>query len=222
MNVFFVLDVRYVLAHLPDFGRAAAVSLGLAAYATPAAMAAGVLLVLGRISHSRLAYNASTAYIELYRNTPLLVQLYFVFFGLPLIGLPLSPFVSGVVALAAQHAAYFSEIYRGAIQSITERQAEAGRALGFRRWQIMRLIILPQALRDAIPPIGNEIILLFLDTSLVSTVGVIELTHETNILGERSAATFAVFVFAAVVYLLMTSILSAVMRQLEHTQRIRR
>lgn len=220
MGPFFTYDVRYILAHLPDFGVATGVTLSLAGCATPIGMLIGIPLVLGRISKSRLAYVLSSAYIEFYRNTPLLVQIYFLFFALPSIGITLSPFVAGVVALSSQHASHFAEIYRGAIQSVGVGQKDAARALGMRNWQVMRLIILPQAFRDAIPPIGNEVILLILDTALVSTVGVIEIVEQANILGERSAATFMIYVFAAILYLVLTSLISGALRAIEHKRRI--
>src|SRR5262249_47936943 len=118
MSAQLIVDLRGIWLHLPEFGAAVVVTLCLAAVATPASGALGVVLVLGKTSSSRAARALSTAYVELFRNVPGLIVIYFVFFLLPLVDLPLSPFVSAVVALAAQHAAYFCEIYRGALTAI--------------------------------------------------------------------------------------------------------
>ena len=116
------------------------------------------------------------AYVELMRNTPLLLQIYLIYFGLPLIGLFPSEFICGVIGIALQHAAFLSEIYRGAIESVSQRQREAARAIGMRRLEAFRHIILPQALIKVLGPIANQLIVLIKDTSLVSAIGIMELT----------------------------------------------
>lgn len=213
-------DFQYLLRQLPEFRPAASLATQVFAVAVVAAMAWGVVLALGRISQRRLPYLASSAYIEFFRNTPLLVQLYFVFFGLPLLGLTFSPFTSGAVALAAQHGAFFAEIYRGAIQGIGTGQVEAGRVLGMRWWDIMSLVVLPQALRDALPAIGNELSLLLLDTSLLSTIGVMEITLRGLTLAERSAASFEMFVAVGAIYLALSTSVSVAVRGLERVYHV--
>ena len=222
MRAGLIADVRSIWHHLPEFGAAAVVSLCLAAAATPIAFALGILLVLGRLSPSRVVRAISTGYVELFRNVPGLIVIYFVFFLLPLLGTPLSPFVSAVVALGAQHGAYFCEIFRGALASLSQRQAEAGRALGMRHVQVMRWVILPQVFRDALPPMANEVVLLLLNTAVASTIGVRELTQTGNTVGEATAAIFPVYGFVALIYLAMTVAASGTLRWMEHTWRVRR
>jgi His/Glu/Gln/Arg/opine family amino acid ABC transporter permease subunit len=222
MSAQLTTDLRGIWLHLPEFGAAAIVTLCLAAMATPASSALGIVLVLGKTSASKTVRALSTAYVELFRNVPGLIVIYFVYFLLPMVDLPLSPFVCAVVALAAQHAAYFCEIYRGSLTAIGPRQVQAARALGMRRLQIMRWILLPQVFRDAIPQMGNEVVLLMLNTAVASTIGVRELTETANTVGESTAATFSVYVFVGIVYLVMTAGASGSLRWAEHKWRLKR
>jgi polar amino acid transport system permease protein len=222
MNPYLVPDLRQLWVHLPDFGSGLAVTVALSAAATPLAMTLGVALALGRMSSLAPVRLISTAYVEVLRNIPGLVLIYFLFFMLPLTGVLLSPFASAVAALSAQHAAFFAEIYRGGIQSISPGQIDAGRAIGLRHFQIMRLIVFPQVLRDVIPPMGNEIILLMLNTAVASTIGVAELTQRANVIGESTAATFPVYVFAGALYLITSAGLAGVLRWAERRYRVRR
>lgn len=222
MNPHLRFDLPYLFNHFPDLLAATTVTLRLFALSAAIASVFGILLALGRLRRRGLSYYVTTAYIEVYRNTPLLLQLYFMFFALPLLGLRLSPFATGVIALAAQHSAFFAEVYRGAIQSIPQTQYEAGRAVGMTERKIMRLVILPQAVRDAIPPLGNSFVLLMLDTALVSTIGVLEITLRGYILAERGAASLEIFVGVAVIYLFFTAILGGVLRTIESRFRVLR
>jgi polar amino acid transport system permease protein len=161
------------------------------------------------------------AYIEVMRNTPLPLQLYIVFFGLPLVGIYLSGFLSGVIAITAQHGAFLCEMYRGAIESVSSSQRQASKALGMSQLQSMRLVILPQAILKVIPPIGNQLVILLKDTSLVSAIGVAELTMTGKMLLERSAASFEIFILIAIIYLALTSSLGVVLRFVETHYRAR-
>jgi len=213
-------DYQFLLRHLPGFAPGVALALYLFASAAVVAMVCGLFLGLGRLSHRRLPFLASTAYVEFFRNTPSLIQIYFVFFGLPLMGVRLSLFTSGVVALAAQHSAFFAEIYRGAVQGISINQIEGGTALGMRWRDVMVAVVLPQAFRDAIPAIGNQLVLLLLDTSIVSTVGMMEITWTGLSLAEKSAASFESLVGVGAIYLVLSTIVSMIIRRLEHTHRV--
>ena len=129
MNPYLRFDLDFILRHVPDFGPAILMTLGVFFTSLVAAFVGGVLLAIARQIRGPLCW-AATVYIELMRNTPSLLHLFFVFFGLPLIGIVWSPFVCGVVALSAQHAAFLAEIIRGAIQMLSRQQREAGWALG--------------------------------------------------------------------------------------------
>jgi len=214
-------DADYVVRHLPDFIGAIGLALEIFAAAAVLALIISVPLALARLSRGPARWFA-TGYIELFRNTPLLIQLYFVFFGLPIAGIVLSPFVSGMLALGAQHAAFFAEILRGTIQSVAGGQRDAGYALGLMPNAVMRKIVLPQAIRNAVPAMGSQFALLLHDTSLASTIGIMEITLQGRTLAEQSAASFEMFVAVGAIYLLLSTASSIVIRGLEHSARYAR
>ena len=154
-------------------------------------------------------------YVEVVRNTPLLLQMYLLYFGLPLLSLPLSAMATGVLAIGLQHGAYLVEIYRAAILSISRDQHDAARALGLRPFTAFRLIIFPQALMRVLAPLTNQSIVLVKDTTLVSAITVMDLTLVGKMITERSAASDA-FVVVAAFYLALTSILGLLHRVIEH------
>ena len=206
----------FLLGQLPKLLAGFAVTLGVAAAAAPLAVILGFLLLLPRLSPNPLLSGTVFAYVELMRNTPLLLQIYLIYFGLPLIGLYPSEFTCGVIGIALQHAAFLSEIYRGAIESVSQRQWEAARAIGMRRLEAFRHIILPQALIKVLGPIANQLIVLIKDTSLVSAIGIMELTLTGKVIIERSAASFEIFIAIALFYLVTTTLVGAAFRLAEH------
>ena len=215
------IDIRYILSSLPAFQSALGLTLLIALAAVGLSLVWGLVLVGPRMSRRRWISIPVRAYVEVMRNTPLPLQLYIVFFGLPLVGIYLSGFLSGVVAITAQHGAFLSETFRGAIESVSSSQRQAAKALGMSQLQSMRLVILPQALLKVIPPIGNQIIMLIKDTSLVSAIGVAELTMTGNMLLDRSAASFEIFVVIAMIYLAVTSLVGMFLRFIETHYRAR-
>ena len=214
-------DFDFLLRHLPDFVDAVGLALEIFAAATVLALVLSVPLALARLSRGPVRWIA-TAYVEFFRNTPLLIQLYFTFFGLPMVGIVFSPFVSGMIALGAQHAAFFSEILRGMIQSVASGQRDAGLALGLTPDAVLRKIVLPQAIRNAIPAMGGQFVLLLHDTSLVSTIGIMEVTLQGRTLAEQSAASFEMFVTVGAIYLLLSTGFSIVISGFERTARYAR
>ncbi len=144
-------------------------------------------------------------YVWLIRSTPLLVQLFLIYYGLPQFGIDLSPFVSGVLGLALNVGAYNAETIRAGIQSIGKGQTEASLSIGMTSAQTMRYIILPQALRIIIPPLGNNFIILIKDTSLVSTITLVELTMKTQQLVGSTYKPFELYLAATVLYAILTS-----------------
>jgi His/Glu/Gln/Arg/opine family amino acid ABC transporter permease subunit len=173
-----------------------------------------VLLPL-RMSSAPGVSPIARGYVEVARNTPLLLQMYLLYFGLPVLSIPLSAMTTGVLAIGLQHGAYLVEIYRAAIRSIHQDQHDAARALGLRPFTIFRLIIFPQALRRVFAPLTNQSIVLIKDTTLVSAITVMDLTLVGKIIVERSAASDA-FVVVAAFYLLLTSTLGLVHRVVEY------
>jgi His/Glu/Gln/Arg/opine family amino acid ABC transporter permease subunit len=221
MNEHLRFDLEYMLRHLPDFGPALVTAVKILVLSAALAFVWGTILAIARLGRGP-SYWAAMGYIELFRNTPLLIQIYFAFFGLPAMGLYLSAFTTGVIALAAQHGAFFAEILRGTIQSIQKEQREAGLALGMMPGQAMRYVILPQAVRNAIPATGNQLVLLLQDTALVSTIGVYEITLQGRTLAERSAASFEMFVAVGAIYLVLSALMSVGLRSIESVYRPRR
>jgi len=135
----------------------------------------GLIVALARLSRFRGTRALATIYVELIRGTPCLLQLFYIYFVLPAFGLKFDPFTAGVIGLTINYAAYLSEVYRAGIQAVARGQLEAAQALGMSRTLMMRLIILPQAVRVVVPPLGNYFISLFKDTSLASIITVKEL-----------------------------------------------
>lgn len=175
----------------------------------------GLLLSLGRLE-SRIVATICTAYVELFRGTPLLVQIIFVYYALPqLIGLNLSAPVAGALALTLNSAAYIAEIFRAGIQSIEVGQSEAARSLGLSRRQALRFVVIPQAARRVVPPLTNEAVALLKDSSLVSIIGLAELTRGGQELVSQLAAPLAIWPIVALFYLAVTLPLTRLVAVLE-------
>ncbi|OGK97172.1 MAG: cysteine ABC transporter permease, partial [Candidatus Rokubacteria bacterium RBG_16_73_20] len=155
------------------------------------------------------------AYVQAFRNTPLLVQLYLVYFGLPLIGLAWDPTASGVAALGLYHGAFLSEVFRAGLAAISARQLEAAASLGMPYRLALRRILLPQAVRMMLPALGNEFVLLVKNSSLLSTIAIVELTMSGKLLAERSGAVYEVFVAVGALYLIVTSLMALALRRVE-------
>lgn len=174
----------------------------------------GLFIALGRISRHRFISSVFWFYIWIFRGTPLLLQLFFIYYGLPSLGITLDPFTAAVLGLGLNYSAYLAEIMRGAIESIDAGQMEAAKAIGMTYWQAMRRIIVPQTYKRLVPPVGNEFIALIKDTALVSTIAMVELMRAAN---QIFSATFNVYILAqaAIIYLILTSIFTLSFRRLE-------
>lgn len=198
------------------------ITIEISAAASAAALIWGLVLLLLRISKRKVLYWPAMGYIEFVRNVPILIQMYIIYFGLPSMGIMFSSFVCGFLALTIQNGGYLAEIYRGGIESISSTQYESGLALGMRRPLIMRKIILPQALKSVIPPVANQLIILLKDSSLASSIAVMEITHVGKLLTERSGATYEVFITIAIIYILVNSVLSLGLNLYERRIRVLR
>ena len=215
------MDLRYLISQMPKFMDALELTVGIGFFGMALAVIWGLVLIGPRMSSRSWIRTPVIAYIELVRNTPLLLQVYVVYFGLPIFGILISGFLCGVIGLASQHGAFLAEIYRGGIEAVSKHQREAGKALGMTQLQSMRLVILPQALIKIAPLMSNQLVLLIKDTAVVSAIGVMELTLAAKVTIERSAATMEVFILIAILYLILTSSLGLVARGLETWQRKR-
>ena len=188
---------------MPAFGRAAIVTMQVSITAMILAITLGLTLAIARVFAPKWVAALATAYIEIVRGTPVLIQLFFIFYGLPSIGVKFSPFWAGAIGLGLNYAAYEAEIYRSGLFAIPRTQWESALALGMTRWQAMREVILPQAVRVVIPPITNDFISLLKDSSLVSIITMVDLTKAY---GQISATYYDYFgpgIIVAVIYLVL-------------------
>jgi ectoine/hydroxyectoine ABC transporter permease protein EhuC len=183
-----------------------------------------VPLALGRLSKFLPSKWIATGYVEAIRGTPLLVQIFVIYFGLRAsllaAGVDFSPFAAGVLAIGLNSAAYQAEIIRGGIESVPKGQMEAARSIGMTRMQAMRYVILPQGFRLMLPSMTNEFIILIKDTSLVSVISVTELTYWGRQINAIYFEPFLVFFFIALVYFIMTFTTSKLLRIVERKYKI--
>jgi len=174
----------------------------------------GVLVAKCRLSKNKLVSRIAELYIWVLRGTPLLLQLVFVFFGLPYLGVTLDRLPAAFLAFILNYSAYFGEIFRSGIQSIERGQTEAASILGFNSRQISLKIILPQVIKRTLPAIGNEVITLVKDSSLVYVLGLSEILKVAKGISNRDA-TIMPFVTAAIIYLVLTYVITLIFRRIE-------
>lgn len=189
----------------------------LAVLSMPLAMAVGLVVALGRLYGARPIAFALAAYVEVLRGTPLMLQLYAIFFLLPEIGLAVPALVAAVLGLAINYSAYESEIYRAGLEAVPRGQMEAALALGLSRGQALRHVILPQTFRIVLPPVTNDFIALFKDTSVCSVVTVVELTKRYNMLAQNTGAIVELASVTALLYLAMSYPLARLARRAERS-----
>jgi polar amino acid transport system permease protein len=196
------------------------IKLAVAAYAL--AMALGLLAALGQLSRNPILYTAARLYVELVRGVPLLVQLIYIAFVVTPFLAELtgqrwlrSDIVRATLGLGIGYGAYLAEIYRAGIQSIPRGQTEAARSLGMTPWLAMRYVILPQAIRVILPPLGNDFVAMLKDSSLASVISVQELTYTGSLLNARTFRSFETYNMVALLYLIMTLLGSVGVRGIE-------
>ena len=215
-----ILDFSPVLADWGMLMSGAAVTVEVTAASLLLGCVVGLLVGIGRLNpRRRLVYGLCSAYLVFFRGTPLLVQLFIWFFGLPQFGLMLPAFACGVVGLGLYSGAYVSEIVRGAIQSVDRGQNEAARSLGMSAGQAMRKIIIPQAVVRMIPPLGNEFIALIKNSALVSLLTIHDLMHEGQKIISVTYRSLEVYLAVALIYLVLTSATSGALRLIERRLR---
>jgi His/Glu/Gln/Arg/opine family amino acid ABC transporter permease subunit len=200
-------DPNFIVRLIPALIKGAEVTVELAVLTILICLVWGLIVALAHATRGPLSWLAGL-YIQVVRNTPLLIQLYIVYFGLSMIGMGLSGFASGLLALCIQNGGYVAEIYRGGLQAVSLRQYEAGRALGMRRWTLYSAVIIPQVVARIIPPMTNQAISITKDTSQVAAIAVMEIMKIAQVWVESSANTYDVFLGVAIVYLILTSVAS--------------
>jgi len=207
----------YFFSLLGPLAQGALVTLKLFFITVALALPLGLLLALARVSHLRALSTAVNGYIWLMRGTPLMLQMLFIYFALPfvpVIGVRLPDFPSAVVAFTLNYAAYFAEIFRAGILSVDRGQYEAARVLGMHYRQTMRRIVLPQMVRNILPPLSNETITLVKDTSLIYVLALNDLLRAARGIVQRDFTT-SPFIVAAAFYLIMTLVLTWGFQRLE-------
>lgn len=212
MNTF-----QKILSWIPQLLSGARITISLTLVSVLAGLCLGIILALGSMAKHKVLRALSKAYVFFFRGTPLLMQLYFVYYGLPEINEALTinnKFLAAFIAFSLNSGAYCSEIFRSAIQSIDKGQMEAGKVLGLSYLQTMRLIILPQSIRRLIPPVGNEFIMMLKDASLVSIIALADITKVTRSI-QSSTASSLVYIPAMILYLIITAIFTLLFHYLE-------
>ncbi|EKO3405406.1 amino acid ABC transporter permease [Vibrio fluvialis] len=180
------------------------------------AMLLGLVIALPALSRYRSLRRANRVYVEVVRAIPVLVLLLWVYYGLPaLFDVSLNHFTAGVIALSLAESAFMAEVFRGGIQAIDRGQHEAAEALGLNYWQKMRLVILPQALRQILPPLGNQFIYILKMSSLVSVIGLSDLTRRANELVVTEYLPLEIYTFLVLEYLVLILLVSQGVRSLE-------
>lgn len=207
--------MELAIASLPALLKASLVTIGLAAASMAVGLILGLLVALIRIAKVPVLTQIVQGYVSIIRGTPLLVQIYLVYYGLPQLGVGLDPIPSAIIALSLNLGAYLSESFRGAIESVARGQTEAALSIGMGYWTSMRRIIVPQSLRTALPTIGNTFLGLLKDTSLVSVITVTELLRQSNVIIARTWQPLTIYLTAAVVYWVMALIFSYFQGRLE-------
>lgn len=210
-----MLDWNIIVHYFPFLAKGALLTLEISILSLILGLIFGLSAALGKLSRNILVRNMAAFYIWLIRSTPLLVQLFIIYFGLPQLGIDLGPYISGVLGLGLNVGAYNAETIRGGIQSVPSGQQEAARSLGMSSALAMRRIILPQALRIIIPPLGNNFIILIKDTSLVSTITLVELTLTAQRFIGSTYKPFEMYVMAAFLYAVLTTSASLLLGKLE-------
>jgi His/Glu/Gln/Arg/opine family amino acid ABC transporter permease subunit len=209
---FFIIALEY----LPRLLKGALETLRITAMGVSLGFVVGLIIGFCRAYRVPGISQLGRFYVILIRGTPLLVQIFFIFFGLPsLTGNPIPPLVAGVAAVTINSGAYFSEIIRGAVQSVHKSQVEAGRSLGLGWFKTMRFIVWPQAFITALPSLGNQFIISLKDTSLMAVISVEELTRNGQIIIAATFRAFQIWLLVALIYLLLTGVMTIILNKLE-------
>ena len=205
----YVFQFGEVLRYWPSLVTGVAMTVGFALVAMALSLAVGVLGAIARRSRSRTVRGAVLTYVETIRNTPLLVQLFVLFFGLPSLGLRLDPMVAGLVGLVLYNGAFVTEIVGAGIKAVPRGQFEAGLSLGMSRRQVYQHVILVPALAKVYPALVSQFVLLMLATSVVSAIGVDELTSVAGQIQSDTFRSIEVYLVCIAIYLLLTLVLRA-------------
>ena len=201
------LDLSIITRNLPLFLKGVFLTVEISFFAIVIGLAVGILAAVARTSRLRIIQAIGAIYVEVFRNTPLLIQIFIIFFGLPGLGIKLSPYVSGLTALVLYVGAYNTEVIRAGLEAVPRGQIEAAKSLGFTGVQTFLYVILPQTFQISLPALGNNWVALVKNSSLVSVIGMVELTWVTFDLNALTFRSFELFGTATILYLILIFIL---------------
>lgn len=211
-----MIDLALIWQSFPSLLYGTWVSLQITFVAACIGLTFGSIFGLAETARHRLLPLAVGTYVTLFRGTPMLVQILFIYYVLPQFGLTLAPFWAASIAIGLNSCAYISQIIRAGINAVPKGQSEAAHTLGFTPIQTMRYIIFPQAFRVTLPALGNELITLVKDSSLASIIGVMELTKEASVIRSRTYDAFSVLLAVSIIYLVLTASLSFCVKTYEN------
>jgi len=211
----FDLTYQYIWDRLEVLLMGVVVTIYVSAAAIFVSCVLALAAALARLSRSGPAFAIATYYISFFRGTPLLVQVFLIYTGLPQIGLVLDAVPAGILALSLCYGAYMAEIFRAGIQGVPSGQSEAAAALGLRKGVIFRKVVFPQAMRLVVPPTGNQFIAMLKDSSLVSFMGVMELFNVARIQARTEFKFFEMLISAAIFYWVISIVFEAIQARIE-------
>ncbi|WP_213016886.1 amino acid ABC transporter permease [Desemzia sp. RIT 804] len=199
------MSIESLLTYLPLYFKGAGYTISLSFFAIIIGVLLGSILAVIKMSKNPFLNKPASAYIQLVRGTPMLVQLFIIYYGLYVINIELPDFVSGVVTVALNSAAYIAEIIRAGIQAVDKGQMEAARSIGMSYKKAMQQIIFPQALKNILPTLGNEFVTLIKESSIISVVGMHDLMYNAQVVAGATYSPFVPYVIVAVFYFFMTT-----------------
>jgi len=208
-------DLSVVIKHLPLFLKGVFLTVEISFFAILIGLCIGILAAVARTSRLRILQLLGSIYVEVFRNTPLLIQIFIIFFGLPGLGIKLSPYVSGLTALVLYVGAYNTEVIRAGLEAVPRGQVEAAKSLGLKGVQTFLYVILPQTFRISLPALGNNWVALVKNSSLVSVIGMVELTWVASDLNALTFRSFELFGAATLFYLILILILTHIQNFVE-------
>jgi polar amino acid transport system permease protein len=211
----YTFDFGVVLSYWPRFLEGCLASLALTALTVIFGFSIAIVTVLARKSRYSMLQKAAIVYVEVIRNTPFLVQIFFIFFGLPSLGISLDPWTAALVALSLNCGAFCAEIIRGGVDSVPRGQYEAGAALGLTPLQTFRDIILKPALRIIFPALSGQFVLALLTTSIASSISAEELTSVSQLIDSDIFRSFEVYIVATLLYFFMAMIFSFIFKTID-------
>ncbi|PSJ62771.1 amino acid ABC transporter permease [Pseudaminobacter soli (ex Li et al. 2025)] len=209
------MDFALMQRVFPFFVEAALVTVEISVLALALGLVVAALAAAAKLSRSRLMRAIGTVYVSVFRGTPCLIQLFVLYFGGPQIGINLEPFAAGLIGLGLNIGAYMAESIRGAVLSVDRGQAEAARSIGFGRFQTLRKVVLPQAARLMIRPLGVNTVALVKGSALVSTISVVELTYTAQRFIGSTYKPFEIFGVAALLYMIVVFVVAKVVDLLD-------